>query len=67
MWYLTGHVMSKPAETKKVAHKSVYVRLSAEEVEALQRVARSEERTISAQIRYLVKQGLEGREDGWRG
>ena len=59
--------MAHPAEQerRKGETKVVGVRLPMVEFKALQRVADSEERSVSAQIRYLVKQGLEGRENSW--
>lgn len=67
MCYFTRHVMANPIDTDggKVEHKSVYVRFSVEEAEQLQRMAVAEERSLAAQIRFLVKQELQGRENGW--
>lgn len=49
----------------EVQHRNVYVRLTVEEVDALRRMAKSEERTLSAQIRFLLKQDLQGKETAW--
>jgi len=41
------------------------IRFTDEELDRLQRIADAEERSLSAQVRFLLRQELQGRENGW--
>jgi hypothetical protein len=53
------------AKKRENRSRQVAVRLSVDEVNELQQMADSEERSLSAQVRFLIRRELQGRENTW--
>ena len=56
---LRGHTMANPTERDE----QVSIRLSADLRASLERLARDQDRSLSSQIRFLVVQALESRNE----
>ena len=59
--------MSHPAEDTRMREdrRVLSVWMPVKELEALQRMADAEERTLSGQVRFLLRQDIEEGENAW--